>query len=70
MAMRLERSGGLIFIRGGPDEPEPPPPKSPWGLVLWLVLMGLLGVVLFVGPDAPGWPMVNQLYEVALAAAG
>ncbi len=70
MAIRLERSGELIFIRGTPDEPEKP---KKWAhyiqLGLWLVLIVLAGGVLFMGPHALlGWGTVSHAFRSVLTA--
>jgi hypothetical protein len=70
MAIRLERSGELYFIRGAPDEPEKP---SQWNkrieLVLWLVLIALASGVLFMGPHALlNWVKVNHAFRAVVTA--
>jgi hypothetical protein len=70
MAIRLERSGELILIRGTPDEPEKP---RKWSkhiqLVLWLVLILLVSEVLFMGPDALlDWATVSHAFRAVLTA--
>ncbi len=60
MAMRLEKDGGLIFIKGSPD----PPVKVKWsnkrphGLGLWVVLALLMVAVLWPSPIVAWWPSV------------
>lgn len=64
MAIRLERSGGLYFIRGGVDEPEPPKRRNNLGL--WLALIGLVALC-FVGPQALDWAAANHTLRAFLA---
>lgn len=68
MAIRLERSGELIFIRGTADEPEKPRKESKYIQPgLWLVLVMLAGGVLFVGPDPLlDWAPVNHALRSVL----
>ena len=70
MAIRLERSGGLMLIRGTADEPVKP---QKWNkqiqLGLWLVLIMLTGGVLFVGPHPLlTWVSVGHVFKAVLAA--
>jgi hypothetical protein len=70
MAIRLERSGELYFIRGVADEPEKP---SKWNkrieLVLWLTLIVLASGVLFLGPHAlVNWATVNHAFRAVVTA--
>jgi hypothetical protein len=70
MAIRLERSGELMFIRGVPDEPEKPRKRNKSiQLVLWLVLIVLASGVLFMGPHAPlDWATVNHAFRSVVTA--
>jgi hypothetical protein len=70
MAIRLEKSGELFFIHGGPD----PPVKKKWrdkkprGLGLWLVLTLSVAGVLFAYPVVSGWPVIAHTVKGFLAA--
>ena len=70
MAIRLERSGGLIFIHGAPEDTETPKGKSKnrRRLGLLLALIALVMGLLFAGPHALGWPAVNHTLKALLAA--
>ena len=70
MAIRLERSGELMLIRGIADEPEKPRKQNKLiTLVLWLALIVVVGGVLFVGPNAPlDWATVNHAFMSAVTA--
>lgn len=70
MAIRLEKSGGLYFIKGSPDEPATAKQERKiWReLGLWLALIALVTGALFFGPHAPGWPAVNHISKALLAA--
>ncbi len=63
MAIRLERSGGLILIHGGHEEP----PKPKWGskrhrrLALLVALIVLVAGLLFAGPHILGWHTFKAL---------
>ena len=62
MAYRLEKDGGLYFIRGAAD---PPAKKKFWnrysgGLGLWLVLALLVMGMLFPLPIAAALPTVSH----------
>jgi hypothetical protein len=70
MAIRLEKSGELMFIRGIADEPGK---SNKWNkhiqLGLWLVLIMLVGGVLFMGPHALlGWATVTHAFRSVLTA--
>ncbi len=70
MAIRLERSGGLIFIRGQADEPEK---AKEWKKYiqpgLWLLLALLVTGVLFMGPQALlPWTTVTHAFRSVLTA--
>jgi hypothetical protein len=70
MAIRLERSGGLIFIHGAPD----PPVRKMWwdmdprGLGFWLVLTLCVAGGLFAYPAVSEWPAITHLVKDFLAA--
>lgn len=70
MAIRLEKSGELMLIRGTADEPEKPKTRSKYvQLGLWLVLITLAGEVLFMGPHALlNWASVNHALRSVLTA--
>ncbi len=70
MAIRLERSGELILIRGAADEPEKPRKWRKYlQLGLWLVLIALASGVLFMGPNALlQWSTVSQAFRSVLTA--
>ena len=71
MAIRLEKSGELYFIRGTAD----PPAKKKWssrnsgGMGLWLVLALLVMGMLFPLPIAAAWPSVSHALNGFLSAA-
>jgi hypothetical protein len=70
MAIRLEKSGELMFIRGTADEPEKP---KKWNKYiqpgLWLALIMLAGGVLFMGPHALlEWATVSHAFRSVLTA--
>ena len=70
MAIRLEKSGELMLIRGMADEPEKP---RQWvkgiHLGLWLVVIALTSAVLFMGPHALlDWATVNHALRSVLTA--
>jgi hypothetical protein len=71
MAYRLEKSGGLYFIRGAAD----PPAKNKWwskssgGLGLWLMLALFVAGVLFPLPIAAAWPSLAHTLKGFLSVA-
>lgn len=71
MAIRLEKSGGLYFIRGAAD----PPAKKKWwsksfgALGLWLMLGLFVMGVLFPYPVAAAWPTVSHSLKGLLPVA-
>jgi len=71
MAIRLERSGELMLIRGTADEPDEPRNSNKWvQLGLWLVLVALTTGVLFVGPHPLlEWAAVSHAFEYLMAAS-
>lgn len=66
MAIRLERSGGLMFIRGQADEPEKP--KKNYHVGLWVMLIVLVMGALFAGPNVPGWTLVSHTVKTVVSA--
>ena len=70
MAIRLERSGGLILIHGAPDPPVKKKPRDNKlrSLSLWLVLTLLIAGVLYAYPVASGWPWVAHTVKDLLSA--
>jgi hypothetical protein len=66
MAIRLERSGGLILIRGGADPPEKQGGHHHLGL--WLALAVCVAGMLYASPLASGWPMVAHAVKGFVAA--
>lgn len=70
MAIRLEKSGELILIRGTADEPETPKKWTKYvQLGLWLALILLASGVLFMGPDALlDWATVSHAFRSVLTA--
>ena len=71
MAIRLEKSGELYFIRGSAD---PPAKKKGWskssgGLGLWLVLALLVMGMLFPLPIAAALPTVSHVLKGFLTVA-
>jgi hypothetical protein len=67
MGIRLERSGGLILIKGAPDPPEPPLNKYAT-LGLWLALIILVGGILFIGPHSLTMADVTHTFKSFLTA--
>jgi len=70
MAIRLERSGELIFIRGTADEPEKPRKWTKYVQPgLWLALIMLASGGLFMGPHALlEWATVSHAFRSVLTA--
>jgi hypothetical protein len=68
MAVRLERSGGLILIHGRPDDPEPPQNNKWAGVGLWLALIILVCGMLFIGPHALSLADVGHTFKSFLSA--
>jgi hypothetical protein len=67
MAIRLERSGGLILIKGAPD---PPVQKKSWGgLGAWLALIAFVAVAVSAPHIISGWPVIAHTIKGFLAAA-
>jgi hypothetical protein len=60
MAIRLEKSGGLIFIHGSPDPPVQKKwwEKVPGGLGPWLALIAFVAVAVGASQIASGWPVL------------
>lgn len=67
MAIRLERDGDLIFVRGCPDPPKKQERRKR-GLGLWVVLVLLVAGGVFASPLAAAWPTVLHTVKVFLAA--
>lgn len=71
MAIRLEKSGGLIFVHGAPD---PPVKKKTWwskkprGLGPWIVLALFIAGALFAESAASEWPAVAEAVKNLIAA--
>jgi hypothetical protein len=68
MAVRLERSGGLILIRGTKDEPEEPKRDRFASVGLWLALILLVVGVMFIGPSGVSMADVGHAFKSFLAA--
>ncbi len=71
MAYRLEKDGGLYFIRGAVD---PPAKKKLWsrnseGLGLWVVLALLVMGMLFPLPITAALPTVSHALKGFMAVA-
>lgn len=62
MAIRLEKSGGLILIHGAPDPPSKKRwwDKKPHGLGLWIVLALFIAGAVFAASVQSGWPTVAE----------
>lgn len=71
MAIRLERSGGLILIHGAPDPPSKKKwwDKRPGGLGPWILLAVLITGVLFAGSLASEGTAVAEAVKGLLASA-
>lgn len=67
MAMRLERDGNLIYVRGAPDPPKQPERRKR-GLGLWVVLVLLVIGVVFASLLAPAWPAILHSVRGFLAS--
>lgn len=70
MAIRLEKSGGLILIHGSPDPPVKKKwwSKKPGSFGPWIVLALLIAGVLFSGSVASGWPALAEAVKSLLAS--
>jgi len=70
MAIRLERSGGLILIHGAPDPPSKKKwwDKKPRGLGVWIVFTLCIAGVLFAASVAPEWPAIAEAVKGLLAS--
>ncbi len=66
MAIRLERSGGLIFIKGAPEDPATGKRRSR-NLGLWLALIILVMGMLFVPSNGLSWAAVSHTFKAFLA---
>jgi hypothetical protein len=71
MAIRLEKSGGLIFIKGSPDPPVQKKwsDKVPGGLGPWLALVVFVAVAVGAPHIVSGWPVLTHVVKGFLAAA-
>lgn len=71
MAIRLERSGGLILIHGSPDPPSKKTwwDKKPGSLGVWIVFTLCIAGVLFAASVAPEWPAIAETVKHLLASA-
>jgi hypothetical protein len=67
MAIRLERSGGLIFIRGCKDEPEEGKGRGP-EVCLWLALVVLALGIYFVPAKGFDLAAVNHTFNALMGA--
>jgi len=67
MAIRLEKSGGLLLIRGRPDPPEKK--RTNWHVGLWLLLAGLVLAVLYAPDLQSQWPAISHAIQGVLGAA-
>lgn len=71
MAIRLEKSGGLILIKGSPD----PPVQRRWSETLpggfgpWLALILFVAVGVGAPHIVAGWPVLAHVVKGLLAAA-
>lgn len=70
MAIRLERSGGLILIHGAPDPPSKKKwwDKKPRGLGLWIVLALFIAGFALADSVAPEWPAIAETVKGLLAS--
>jgi hypothetical protein len=70
MAIRLERSGGLVFIHGSPDPPVQKKwwQKVPGGLGPWLGLVALAAVAIGAPHIVSGWPVLVHAVKGFLTA--
>jgi hypothetical protein len=66
MAIKLEKSGGLILIRGAEDPPEKPRGHN---MGLWLTLALCVAGLLCASPLASKWPVVAHAVKTFVAAA-
>ena len=65
MAIRLEKSGGLVFIRGVKAEPEPEK-RSNLDVYLWLALFALVLGIYFVPAKGLDLTAVNRTFNTLL----
>jgi len=70
MAIRLERSGGLILIHGAPDPPSKKKwwDKNPGGLGVWVVFTLCIAAVLVAASAAPEWPEILEAAKRLVAS--
>ena len=70
MAIRLERSGELILIRGTKDEPKP---ENEWyerrrRLGVLVVALAVVTTAMYVVPNMPGREIFSQALHAILSA--
>lgn len=66
MAIQLQKSGNLLFIRGRPDPPERQ--GRTWNMGLWL-LIGLLLLGAIYAPELPSkWSAVSHTFQTLFSA--
>lgn len=70
MAIRLEKSGGLILIHGAPDPPSKKKwwDKKPRGVGLWIVLALFIAGVVLADSVESGWPAIAEAVKGLLAS--
>lgn len=66
MAIRLEKSGGLLFIRGCPDPPEKK--RRNWHVGLWLLLAGSVLAAVYAPELQSQWPAISHAIHGVLGA--
>lgn len=67
MAIRLEKSGGLLLVRGVKAEPEPEK-RSGLNVCLWLVLIALVAGIYFVPAKGLDMAAVHHTFNALLGA--
>lgn len=70
MAIRLQKSGGLMMIYGTRDEPDD---QEEWNtrrrkLGVLVVSLAVVAAVLFIGPHMPGHEMLSNAFKSIVAA--
>ena len=70
MAIRLEKSGELMFIRGTKDELEP---QDEWyerrrKLEMLVVVLALVTAAIYLVPHLPGHELLSQAFDAIVAA--
>jgi len=70
MAIRLEKSGGLILVRGNQEDRKAPGwwSRNHRELGLWVALAALLMAALFVPAEALRWEAVDHALTALLHA--